>query len=161
MPAVEWLHNKFPSWHNLHTPLPPSSRITTSTGLPLNIGSKPHDPCYFSHINRTLLFSEFVVVRYVLKFVVDVAGLETKTLNRNVKQLIHRPKSQYAYQTVAKHSSTVAPYLQIQLQYLFLKIIYFMNLLFCAIWELHYKKLYQFKQLIHSLKPKEPEFNPR
>jgi len=34
-----------------------------------------------------------MVVRYVLKFVLDVTGLETKTLCRKVKHLTHRPKS--------------------------------------------------------------------
>jgi hypothetical protein len=34
-----------------------------------------------------------------------------------------------------------------------------MDLLLCAIWKLHHKKLDQFKQLIHSLKATEAEFN--
>jgi hypothetical protein len=34
-----------------------------------------------------------------------------------------------------------------------------MYLLLCAVWKLHYKKLDQFKQLIHSLKPTMAEFN--
>jgi hypothetical protein len=34
-----------------------------------------------------------------------------------------------------------------------------MYLLLCAVWKLHNKKLDQFKQLIHSLKPTKAEFN--
>jgi len=48
MPALECWDKPFLRWQNLQTPLSPSSRITTSTGLQLSMGSKPDDPCYFS-----------------------------------------------------------------------------------------------------------------
>jgi hypothetical protein len=90
----------------------------------------------------------------------DVASLEPTTLSRKAdKCLTPRPQVPTYEHRAIKYSSLAKHYLKIQLQSLFLKSIYFMYLLLCAIRKLDYKKLDQFKQLIHSLKPKNTEFH--